>query len=464
MGLRDQTMVRTNLRIVHAACGILAVAAAAGAQTSAYLPLMPGVSVEEYPSNSVHVQKVGVSCRGIDDLALVVWSHPYGASVEGRLFVGQNPLGGQIQVGNTGTGMPPAVGLDNTGSFVVTWVSPSDDTVRRRRLDGTTLTWGPELLITRPNARSVSLGPDGGFAVTWVQDTLLKGQRYDSGGSPVGQTFEVVWPTHDPVEWDNSVTDESVVISSDGATAMVWATSATRHSNGDRHTSIKAQRFDPAGSAIGAVIVVASGFAPYFTGFLWEAVTNPHTAPDGAGGVFVLYNDMYWNIDNAIEWDRVRANHYDADGSPLLSNVFVTSPDCFSCFQHGFAATAWGDFMAMWSGLSACRYPAAGPTCDPAFRVSDHPPVDGLHPSDVAYCGSTSDIVTVWVSDDCGGAGSNYCLWARWFVSSPEIFADDFETGGLTAWSIAHPSRSRPPRSAPTTRNRRPKGGSWSLR
>jgi len=437
-------MARACIRVVVAGLGCLVIAASAGAQTSAYLPLGPGVPVEETPTTGLHTHKVGVACRGADDLSLVVWWNISSGSIESRLFLGQDPLGGQIQIGAVGSDRRPSVRLDGAGSFVAVWISSSDSTVHRRRLDGTTLTWGPELVIARPGARSTSLGPDGGFAVTWVEDTLLKGQRYDPAGTPLGQAFEVVWPTHDPLTWDNAVGRESVLISDGGAPTLVWATSATRYSNGDSYTSIRAQRIDPGGNTVGPPIVIANAFAP-FLGAIWEWVTDPRAGDDGGGGFFVLYNDGYWDNDSAIEWDRVRASRYSADGNPLLSNVFVTSPESQYLAQRGLAARANGDFMAMWSGtatwsdLFACRYPAAGPDCDPEFQVSDHRLVYGTDHTDVAYCGSTSDITAVWVSDDCGGGGTSYCLWARWFGSSPEIFADDFETGGLSTWSIVVP-------------------------
>jgi len=428
-------MARAFVYGVFAALGSLLFASSAGAQTSAYLPLGPGVRVEESPIFSAHTHKVGVACRNADDLALVVWWHLSSGSVEGRLFLGQDPLGGQMQIGGVGSDQRPAVGLDDTGSFVVGWISSPDGTVRRRRLDGTTLTWGPELVVARPDARSISLGPDGGFAVTWVEDTLLKGQRYDPVGSPQGQVFEVVWPTHDPSVWGNSVRRESVVISVDGAPTLVWATSSTRLSNGDRYTSIRSQRFDTSGAPVGRETVIAHASAP-FSGDIWESVTDPRAAPDGSDGFFVLYDNSYWVIDSAIEWERVRASRFDADGSPLLSNIFVTSPDCEWCWQRGLAARANGDFMAMWTGLTACRYPAVGTGCDPEFRLSDdHPLVYGVDHTDVAYCGATSDIVATWVSDDCGVGGADTCLWARWFGSFPEIFADGFESGDTDAWS-----------------------------
>ncbi len=427
-------MARAFVYGVFAAWGSLLFASPAGAQTSAYLPLGQGVLVEETPIFSAHTHKVGVACRNADDLAIVVWWHPASGSVEGRLFLGQDPLGGQMQIGAAGSDQRPAVGLDGTGGFVVGWISPPDGTVRRRRLDGTTLTWGPELVVARPDARSISLGPDGGFAVTWVDDTLLKGQRYDPVGSPQGQVFEVVWPTHDPSVWGNSVRRESVVISVDGAPTMVWATRSGNSSNGDSYTSIRAQRFDPAGTPVGSETVIAQANAP-FIGDIWESVTDPRTAPDGSGGFFVLYDNSYWDQNGGVELERVRASRFDADGAPLLSNVFVTSPDCEWCWQRGLTARANGDFMAMWTGLTACRYPDVGSGCDPEFRVSDHPPVNGVDGTDIAYCGATSDIVAAWVSDDCGVGGADYCLWARWFGSFPEIFADGFESGDTEAWS-----------------------------
>jgi hypothetical protein len=116
-------------------------------------------------------------------------------------------VGGEFQVNSFTTSVQknPAISHDSAGGFVVVWDSAQDGSgfgVFGQRFDSGGMVLGGEFQInsfTTSNQRSPAISHDsaGGFVVVWhsyAQDGFyygVFGQRFDTGGIPLGGEFQV---------------------------------------------------------------------------------------------------------------------------------------------------------------------------------------------------------------------------------------------------------------------------------
>ena len=136
----------------------------------------------------------------------VVWSSADGDSngVSGRRFDSNGtPLGGEFQVNTytTYSQAGPSVASDASGNFVVAWQSNTQDGNRYgifgQRYDGGGNPLGEEfqvntVTIGKQTGPSVASDPNGNFVVVWTTNlSTVFGQRYDSDGNPLGNEFLV---------------------------------------------------------------------------------------------------------------------------------------------------------------------------------------------------------------------------------------------------------------------------------
>lgn len=191
--------------------------------------------------------------------------------VEGQLVeVNGDPAGAVVTVSELSSGAQrqPQVAQGSTGTYFATWeveVPLSGETqVVARRLDRLGQPQGGVLAVSELPGRQlepvVTADGVGNFLVTWVSaelssdrvDILLR--RFDKAGSSLGPA----WTVNAPLPGNR----RSPLVSADpaGNSVVAWQS----YDPATATWSLRARRFDPAGAAIGAEVVLeASGPGEY---------------------------------------------------------------------------------------------------------------------------------------------------------------------------------------------------------
>ena len=415
--------------------GVLAVVLSAAA--NAQDPVGPEFRVNSFTTLSQYRPAVGADADGN---FVVVWRSS-GQDGSESAVVGQRfdrlgtPRGAEFVVNTftTGTQSYPAVAVDASGRFVITWRSNGQDGdnygIFARRFD----TAGTPLGVSefRVNATTtgnqsgpaVAYGPNGDFVVVWEslgQDGSywgLFGRRFDSSGGAVGTEFPV--NTHTTSSQRRPV----VAVAPDGTFVVVWQSFGQDGSS----YGVFARRFDTAGSPTGPefrVNAVTTGYQE-----------DPDVAMDGQGNFVVVWQD--WPRDDGSF--SVMGQRFDAAANPLggefLANTFTTGHQ----LRPTVAREPSGDFVVAWAsapsqdgssyGVFAQRFDASGVRVGNEFQVNTHTPSRQSMP-DVASLGE-GRFVVAWESYYQDGSGAG--VFAQRYGDL--VFRDDFETGDTSRWS-----------------------------
>jgi hypothetical protein len=242
------------------------------------------------------------------------------------------PVGAEFQVNTYTTDYQggPAAASDAEGNYVVVWSSGTGQDgdhfgVFGQRYDSGGKPLGGEFRINsyttgRQGNPDVACASSGDFVVVWdgtgEGDSYfgIFGQRYDSAGRPVGGEFRINTTT----EGAGRQEDPSVAVDAAGNFVVVWDCD-----DGYRRCGVFGQRFDSAGVAQGVEFGIASG-----------SVGQPHVGSDAAGNFVVVY-----------EGSGIRGRRYDADGSPLGAEFQV---DQFGGGTPALATDTKGNFVVVW--------------------------------------------------------------------------------------------------------------------
>lgn len=248
-------------------------------------------AVSEIPSNSSGGRRISSDATGN---FVVVWNQD---DVDGSLLgvFGQrfdrdsNRLGDTFQVNTFTQGYQfyPDVASDASGNFVVVWESDGQDGwfsgVFGQRYDSGGNPLGGEFRVNThtPDAQrfpSVASDPAGNFVVVWDSgfggDDIyfgIFGQRYDSDGNPLGDEFQVNTYT------TFAQTEPKVTSDPHGNFVVVWR---SREQDGEDYGTF-GQRYDSEGNRLGGEFQVNT----YTTRDQKEATV----ASDGAGNFVIVW-------------------------------------------------------------------------------------------------------------------------------------------------------------------------------
>ncbi len=189
--------------------------------------------------------------EGWDDSATGIYARIYDSA--------GNPLGAEFQVNATTDGYEstPDIAVDPDGGFVVVWECNGPDSlgIFGQRFDSGGSPVGGEIQVvvsdtsSSQDRPSVAMSADGGFVVTWKDedgdsDYGIYARIFDAQGIPVGSEFEV---SRYPLGQDTAFSD--VAMESNGSFVIVWSASS---SEGDTGWDIFLQRFSPEGIPLGS--------------------------------------------------------------------------------------------------------------------------------------------------------------------------------------------------------------------
>ncbi len=267
----------------------------------------------------------------------------------------------------------------------------------------------------------VAMEPDGDFVVVWrsyAQDgssSGIFGQRFAASGAPRGNEFRINTYT------TGTQTLPSVAVGSAGDFIVVWGSDQDGSVG-----SIQGQRFDTAGSPLGAEFLVNT----FTSGYQYGAHVGR-----AADGRFVVS----WTGPNDGSQFGIAARRFDASGNPVGDEFVVNT------FTNGYQA--WGDlavesdgsFVAVWqdsnnnrdgsgSAIFGQRFDAAGNRSGIEFQVNTYTTGNQRLPS--VGASPQGDFVVAWSSP---GDGDSAGLFARRFDGEGNPVGNDFVVNSYTA-------------------------------
>jgi hypothetical protein len=346
---------------------------------------------------------------------VVVWqgsgsggSDDDGTSVHAQRFDAAGaPVGGELQVNTYTTGAQEgaAIAADGAGGFVVVWTSDGggSDTdgasIRGRRFDANGMAVGSEFqanTYVTGAQYDAAIGGDGagGFVVVWTSEdsagtdtsgTSVQGRRFDVGGNPVGEQFQVNG-------WTTGAQRSPVAgATGGGGFIVVWESEASGGTD-TSGTSVQMQRYDAAGLPAGDQVQVNT----YTT--LTQDV--PRVGADGAGGFLVLWESAGSSGDDDDGFSA-QARRFDGSGSPVGEefqvNTYVTSEQQ----PHAASPDGSGGFVIVWDSLGSAtddslrsiqaqRYEGPGPGNGPTTTSSTTLPGASTTSTTTAAASSTT--------------------------------------------------------------------------
>jgi hypothetical protein len=333
------------------------------------------------------------------------------------------PLGPEFRV-NTNTAFAQighSVASDVAGNFVVVWESWSQqgggyqiDTFGQR-YDSGGVPLGGEFRIntyTTGNqfAASVAAGSAGNFVVTWsgrlsppaTHEHNVFARRYASTGVPLGGEFRVnTYTTRN--QFGSSLASDAA-----GNFVIVWMSDSQ---DGDGF-GIFGQRYDGAGSALGGEFRVNT--------YTTSAQRLPAVASDPAGNFVVVWQSLGQDGSSY----GIFGQRYAATGSPLGAEFRVNSVTASEQRDPAVAADSANHFVVTWEstdfsglGVFAQRYADTGAPLGGEFRVNTYTTSDQDDPS--VTSDSDGNFVVAWQS------------WVFDGITLGEIFAQRYASSGV---------------------------------
>jgi hypothetical protein len=305
--------------------------------------------------------------------------------------------GGEFRVNSTVANQQkfPAVAVDGTGNFVISWSSKDQDARRSwgvyaQRYDANGETQGDEFKVNTTTTgdqihSSVSADNSGNVTITWSsygQDAAdswgIYAQRYDANGVAQGGEFRVNRATAGDQE------SSRVVAGGTGEFVVVW-TSDDQDGSG---LGVYAQRFDSSGVPQGDEILVNTTTA--------GDQATPAVAVDASGNFVVTWAS--YGQDTGNSWG-VYAQQFSSTGMVIEGEFRVNSTSTGDQQNPSVTIDTKGHLVIVWSGngtddtdgLFSQRYavntgaekPPAGDVYDPDGHDHDADGADGA-PADAS--------------------------------------------------------------------------------
>ena len=375
---------------------------------------------------------------------VVVWTSnaSSGTDTDGSMIQAQRftssgaPVGGEFQVNTYTTGLQQKgwVSPDGAGGFVVVWYSDgsfgtdTDNTsIQGQRFSSGGVPMGGEFQINTYTTNFQAfprVSPDGagGFVVVWTSDGSygtdtnldgVLGQRFDGSGAPVGGEFQVnTYTTHD---------QGNVLVGPDGAGGfvVVWTSIGSSGTDTDG-SSVQGQRFSSTGTPVGGEFQVNS--------YTVDSQLLAGLGSDGAGGFVVV-----WTSDGSSGTDAdapsVQGQRFSSTGVPIgaefQANFYTTGEQRAGVVS----ADGGGGFVVVWSSdgsidgdtdgrsIQAQRFASTGAPVGRQFQVNTTTTADQQFPT-VGSDGS-GGFVVLWTSDVGSGTDTGESIQAQRFSNDP---------------------------------------------
>ncbi len=357
------------------------------------------------------------------------------------------PVGSEFLVNSytLGDENDPDVAAATGGGFMAVWVRGGDGSgagVFGRVYDASGAPIGTEFQVntyTEGGQRPASVAADaaGRFVVVWSsdqdgEDYGVFGQRFDSGGQPLGSEFQVNTYTY----YAQGYQGLSVAADASGDFVVAWS---SYYQDGYGY-GVFAQRFDNTGATVGTEFQVNTytignqGFGSYYGGV---------TAAKSASGSFVVVWSSYYQDGYG---DGVFARHYDNTGVPTSPSDFqVNTYTTGNQGSYGGIATAGdgtGNFVVAWTsygqagyGLStfAQRLDNSGTLVGTEFQVNTYTLGDQGFAGPSVAADAGGEFVITWASGSgTGQDGSGFGVFGQRYENDGTPIGLEFQANTFT--------------------------------
>ena len=249
----------------------------------------------------------------------------------------------RVNAGTVGDQEYSAVAMDVEGNFVVTWQSYGADGdgwgIYAQRYDAVGVAQGSQFRVNSTTTSdqqyaSIAMDDSGDFVITWQSESQdgsgwgIYGQRFNSAGIAQGIEFLVNTTTSGDQQY------ASVAIDAAGDFVVSWSSDGQ---DGDGY-GIYAQLYDDGGFQKGGEFLVNTTTI--------GAQNQPTVAMNAAGGFVVSWSSEGQDGSGS----GIIAQQYTAAGSPLGTEVVVNSTTTDNQITPSVAMDANGDFLIGWSG------------------------------------------------------------------------------------------------------------------
>jgi len=335
-----------------------------------------------------------------------------------------NPTDSNFQVNEvngTANGLIPAIAMEGTGNFVITWVdmqngwywgiyaqmfdslgNPMDSNFQVNDDTGTTFHYKP----------AIALDGSGNFLITWSDyrngNYDIYAQRYNSSSTPQGTNFR----TNDDAGTAQQV---SPAIATDGSGKFVITWTDTRSGRQD----IYAQRYNSTGTPLGYNFKVNDDAGT-------TDQSDPAIAVDGSGNFVVTWEDNR----NEGKMD-IYAQKYNSSGTPLGSNFKVNDDGSNQGpLRPAIGVDISGNFVITWDDyrngnwdIYAQRYNSTGVPLGYNFKVNDDAGTAGHNYPAIAMDGSGNFVISWHDTRNLG----NWDIYAQRYNSAGAPLGSNFK-------------------------------------
>ncbi len=369
---------------------------------------------------------------------------PLGAEFTVNTYTQDDQGKGTIEVGISG---PPKVAMNASGDFVVTYTSLGQDGssygIYAQRFGPTGDRVGNEFRVNGTTAGNqvapaVDINDSGQFVITWQSPDGNGGydiyaQRYSTSGARLGGEFRVNATT---ANWQNV---PSVAIRPDGGFVIVWNSYLQDGSS----NGIYLRRYDSVGLPLSGDVRVNTFTAGDQSSFHRQSIDMD------ASGNFVVV----WNSESQDGSDYgVYAQLYNASGLRQGGEFRVNTQTLNRQSGASAAMATDGSFLITWEsdlqdgwgvGVYAQRYNAAGMREGGEFRVNAITVRAQTTPT--AVIDADGNFVVTWISGHEGRAANFRRVYAQRFSipgSTPEVLVSALpgltttEAGGTATFTL----------------------------
>jgi hypothetical protein len=312
----------------------------------------------------------------------------------------------------------PAVAIDDSGDFVITWNSAYYDEnnnyyygIFAQRYNSQGSAVGSEFKVNTYSTGNkmnpaAAMDSAGNFVITWMNSGSQDGSGdgvfariYDSAGVSQGTEFQVNSYT------TNSQDYPEIAMNSSGDFVITWM-SFTQDGDG---YGIYAQKYNINNGAAGSEFLVNT--------FTSQHQVSPVAAMDSTGGFVIT-----WDADNPNgSGEAIYAQRYNSDGSENGSQFQVNTFDFVVQRQPTVAMNSSGDFVISWlhsdqnsSGVFAQRYNNTGEAVGSEFQVNSYSTGPQGYPA--VAVDNQGDFIVIWSGN--GSDESDYGIFGQRYDSS----------------------------------------------
>jgi hypothetical protein len=360
-----------------------------------------------------------------------------------RLDLGVDPVGGEFPVNTTTAGeqMNPAVAVLAGGGFTVAWQADAavgtEVVARRFNVVGSPL--GPEFVVNSSASGNqtvprVAVDGNGRFMIVWQgRDASGPGvfaRVYSADGAALGEEFAI-----------NTTTAGSQGLPDVGGFAtggfvVVWESYGQDVTFTD---AVIGRRFASNGTPLGAEVLV---------NVATDADQSlPNVAVDSDGKFLVVWEDDS-GLDGAL--GSIRGRWFDAAASPLTGELQINSYTAGDQRRPAICAEPDGRAVVVWegrtgqdgseTGVFARSLYVDGSFAGPEIQLNTYTSDSQDEPA--VACSSAGSFLGVWRSEGQDGPpdGTDGVYGVVWPLPPTQlIFADGFESGDTTHWSVTIP-------------------------